>query len=94
MRTRGESGIWEIFIPELAEGSLYKFEIFSRVGDRLAVKSDPYAVAAELRPNTASIVANLDAYAWNDSEWLKARASRDWGHSPSPFMKSMRLLAA
>jgi 1,4-alpha-glucan branching enzyme len=82
MRSRGESGIWEIFIPELAEGSLYKFEIFSRVGDRLAVKSDPYAFAAELRPNTASVVSNLDAYAWSDSEWLKARASRDWGHLP------------
>ncbi len=82
MRTRGESGIWEIFIPELPEGSLYKFEIFSRVGDRLAVKSDPYAFAAELRPNTASVVSNLDKYAWNDSEWLKARASRDWLHSP------------
>ncbi len=82
MRTRGASGIWEIFIPELAEGSLYKFEIFSRVGNRLAVKSDPYAFAAELRPNTASVVCNLDKYAWNDSEWLKARASRDWMHSP------------
>jgi 1,4-alpha-glucan branching enzyme len=82
MRTRGESGIWEIFIPELSEGALYKFEIFSRVGDRLAVKSDPYAFAAELRPNTASVVSNLDTYAWDDSEWLRARASRDWGHSP------------
>ncbi|HEY6441860.1 MAG TPA: 1,4-alpha-glucan branching protein GlgB [Candidatus Acidoferrales bacterium] len=82
MRTRGESGIWEIFIPELAEGSLYKFEIFSRVGDRLAVKSDPYAFAAELRPNTASIVRDLDTYAWNDSKWLETRASHDWLHSP------------
>ncbi|MGH9494585.1 MAG: 1,4-alpha-glucan branching protein GlgB, partial [Candidatus Sulfotelmatobacter sp.] len=82
MRTRGASGIWEIFIPELAEGSLYKFEIFSRVGDRLALKSDPYAFAAELRPNTASVVCNLDAYVWGDSDWLKARASRDWQHSP------------
>ena len=82
MRTRGESGIWELFVPELPEGSLYKFEIFSRAGDRLAVKSDPYAVAAELRPNTASVVCNLDAYAWNDSAWLKERASRDWQHSP------------
>jgi 1,4-alpha-glucan branching enzyme len=82
MRTRGESGIWEIFIPDLAEGSLYKFEIFSRAGDRLAVKSDPYAFAAELRPNTASVVCNLDTYSWDDSEWLKARASRDWGHLP------------
>jgi 1,4-alpha-glucan branching enzyme len=82
MRSRGASGIWEIFIPELVEGSLYKFEIFSRVGDRLAVKSDPYAFAAELRPNTASVVCNLDAHVWSDSDWLKARASRDWQHSP------------
>ncbi len=82
MRTRGASGIWEIFIPELAEGSLYKFEIFSRVGDRLALKSDPYAFAAELRPNTASVVCNLDKYAWSDSKWLETRASRDWLHSP------------
>jgi 1,4-alpha-glucan branching enzyme len=81
MRTRGESGIWELFIPELAEGSLYKFEIVSRVENRLALKSDPYAFAAELRPNTASVVCNLDTYTWSDSEWLKNRASRDWLHS-------------
>jgi 1,4-alpha-glucan branching enzyme len=81
MRTRGASGIWELFIPELAEGSLYKFEIVSRVGDRLALKSDPYAFAAELRPNTASVVCNLDTYSWNDSEWLETRASHDWLHS-------------
>ena len=81
MRTRGESGIWELFVPELTEGSLYKFEIVSRVENRLALKSDPYAFAAELRPNTASVVCNLDTYVWGDSEWLKERASRDWLHS-------------
>ena len=82
MRSRGASGIWELFVPELPEGSLYKFEILSRAGDHLAVKSDPYAFAAELRPNTASVVRNLDTYVWNDSDWLQARASRDWLHSP------------
>jgi 1,4-alpha-glucan branching enzyme len=81
MRTRGESGIWELFIPELTQGSLYKFEIVSRVENRLALKSDPYAFAAELRPNTASVVCNLDTYTWSDSAWLKERASRDWLHS-------------
>jgi 1,4-alpha-glucan branching enzyme len=81
MRSRGASGVWELFVPEMAEGCLYKFEILSRVGSHLAVKSDPYAFAAELRPNTASLVCNLDKYAWNDSGWMQARAANDWLHS-------------
>ncbi len=82
MRNRGVSGIWEVFLPRLDEGALYKFEILSRVGDHLGLKADPYAFAAELRPKTASVVCNIDRYAWNDSAWLAARASRDWLHSP------------
>jgi 1,4-alpha-glucan branching enzyme len=82
MRSRGASGIWEIFIPGLDEGALYKFEIRSRVGEHLGLKSDPYGFAAELRPKTASIVCNIDRYGWKDSAWLEARAKRDWLHSP------------
>jgi 1,4-alpha-glucan branching enzyme len=82
MRSRGASGIWELFVPGLDEGSLYKFEILSREGNHLGLKSDPYAFAGELRPNTASIVCNIDRYNWQDSAWLEARASRDWLHSP------------
>ncbi len=82
MRSRGASGIWEIFLPGLDEGALYKFEIFSRVGDHLGLKSDPYGFSAEIRPNTASVVCNIDRYKWNDSAWLADRASRDWLHSP------------
>jgi len=82
MRSRGASGIWEIFLPGLAEGALYKFEIFSRVNDYLGLKSDPYGFAAEMRPNTASVVCNIDRYEWSDSAWLAGRASRDWLHSP------------
>ena len=82
MRSRGVSGIWELFLPELHEGALYKFEILSRVGDHLGLKADPYGFAAELRPKSASIVCNIDRYAWNDSTWLEARATRDWQHSP------------
>ena len=82
MRSRGASGIWEIFLPDLAEGTLYKFEIFSRVGDYLGLKSDPYGFSAEMRPNTASVVSNINRYEWNDSDWLAERASRDWLHSP------------
>ncbi|HXQ27387.1 MAG TPA: 1,4-alpha-glucan branching protein GlgB [Candidatus Acidoferrales bacterium] len=82
MRNSGPSGIWEIFMPGLDEGALYKFEILSRVGDFLGLKSDPYGFAAELRPKTASVVCNIDHYEWNDSAWIQARTSRDWLHSP------------
>jgi 1,4-alpha-glucan branching enzyme len=58
MRKRGASGMWEIFIPGLAAGDLYKFEIKTQAGD-LLLKADPFAFRAELRPGTASIVAGL-----------------------------------
>jgi len=82
MRSRGASGVWELFIPGLDEGALYKFEILSRAGHHLGLKSDPYGFAAELRPNNASVVYDIDRYQWDDSSWLEARASRDWLHSP------------
>src|SRR2546429_5928997 len=53
-RSRGSSGIWEIFIPELAEGAIYKFEIIGPAGNMLPLKADPYAFRCELRPNTGS----------------------------------------
>jgi len=81
MRDRGVSGIWEVFVPGLNEGAIYKFEILSRVGDHIALKADPYGFAAELRPKSASVVCNIDQYEWNDSAWIEARASRDWLHS-------------
>jgi 1,4-alpha-glucan branching enzyme len=82
MRTRGASGIWEIFLPGLDQGTLYKFEILSALGNRLGLKSDPYGFAAELRPNNASVVYDIERYQWNDAAWLEARASRDWLHAP------------
>jgi len=82
MRNRGTTGIWELFVPGLDEGTLYKFEILSRVGGYLGLKADPYAFEAEVRPKTASVVRNIDRYQWNDSTWLSARASRDWLHAP------------
>ena len=81
MRLRGETGIWELFIPGLDEGTLYKFEIKSRAGF-WGLKSDPYGFAAEKRPNNASVVVDIDKHQWNDSAWLTQRASRDWLHSP------------
>jgi len=82
MRIRDFSGIWEIFVPGLDEGALYKFEILGRDGNYLGLKSDPYGFAAEVRPKSASMVFNIDRYRWNDSAWLQARSSRDWLHAP------------
>jgi 1,4-alpha-glucan branching enzyme len=82
MRARGSSGVWEIFIPGLAEGSIYKFEILSSVGNQLLLKADPYAFRAELRPKTGSIVADLEGYDWGDSDWMTARGRKNWFASP------------
>ncbi len=82
MRNRGPSGIWEIFIPELTEGAIYKYEIRPSTSDLPVMKSDPYAFRSELRPKTGSIVARLDHHAWNDSGWIEQRAKRDWLCSP------------
>lgn len=82
MRSRGSTGIWEIFLPGLDEGVLYKFEILSRYNHHIGMKADPYGFASELRPKSASVVCDISRYHWNDSAWLEARASRDWLHSP------------
>jgi 1,4-alpha-glucan branching enzyme len=72
MRIRGSSGVWEIFIPALCEGEVYKFEIRAANGD-VFEKVDPYAQQMELRPKTACIVHNPREYTWQDSEWLNNR---------------------
>ena len=59
MRPRGASGLWEIFIPGLKQGELYKFEVKSRHHGYLVLKSDPYAHFSEMRPNTSSVIWDL-----------------------------------
>ena len=81
MRNR-PTGIWEIFIPGLAEGSFYKFEVLARSGEMMTLKADPYAFAAELRPKSSSVVVNLDRYQWSDRSWMGNRATFDWQHAP------------
>lgn len=66
------SGIYEIFVPGLKEGSLYKFAIATQTG-KLLFKADPYARSAEFRPGTASVVASDTLYKWSDSAWLQKR---------------------
>jgi 1,4-alpha-glucan branching enzyme len=82
MRVRGGSGIWELFIPGLAAGDLYKFEIRNRATGAVIVKADPYAQGFEMRPGTAAVVPGPSRHAWSDGEWLQARAKRDWLHAP------------
>ncbi len=72
MRVRGGSGVWELFIPGLCAGELYKYEIRSRTGDIL-LKVDPYAQQMEVRPATACIVHNPEEYVWHDADWMRAR---------------------
>ena len=73
MRTLNVSGIYEIFIPGVKTGAVYKYQILTRTGEVL-MKSDPYANCAELRPNNASVVADLNVYHWNDHRWMHDRA--------------------
>ncbi len=82
MRILGASGIWEIFIPGLNEGELYKFEIKSRQKKQIFEKSDPYAFYSEIRPKTASIIYDINKFQWNDTEWMKMRSKKNWYESP------------
>jgi len=65
-------GIWSGFFPDLGEGELYKYEIFTETNE-IILKSDPYAFFSEVRPNTASIVYNPSGYNWNDQKWQKQK---------------------
>jgi 1,4-alpha-glucan branching enzyme len=82
MRNLGGSGIWEIFIPGLKTGCLYKFEILNRLTGELLVKTDPYGRQFEFRPQTASIVTAENNYRWQDRDWLEQRADFNWLHRP------------
>ena len=72
MNKHSNSGIWELFIPDICEGENYKFSIRTKDG-RTILKADPYAFYSEVRPATASVTANLE-YKWNDQLWMENRA--------------------
>ncbi len=76
MRVRGSSGVWELFIPGVSTGDLYKYEIKTS-DNQIIIKADPYAFFTELRPKTASRVWDIDEYAWHDAAWLERRDSTD-----------------
>jgi 1,4-alpha-glucan branching enzyme len=72
MEKTGDIGIYELFVEGIGEGAMYKYMIIS-ADDRRLYKADPYANYAELRPGTASIVADINKFKWTDSSWLKKR---------------------
>lgn len=74
MRTRGQSGVWELFLPSVAVGASYKFEIRNADSGEIQVKQDPYANEYELRPATASLVSESH-YQWQDDQWLSNRSA-------------------
>ena len=81
MRRLWDSGIFELFVPGLAAGQLYKYEIKAK-GGLTFLKADPYANAAQLRPDTASVITDLSQYAWKDEAWLKQRKNADSKKAP------------
>ena len=76
MRLHPGAGVWETFVPGVAEGILYKYEIRSPTGE-IFLKADPLAFRAELRPATASVVADLRGFEWTDDEWMERRRTED-----------------
>ena len=81
MRARGLSGVWELFIPGLAAGEKYKFELCDARG-KLQLKADPYGNRFEMRPATAAIVCPPGEFEWTDQQWLARRRDWDWQHAP------------
>ncbi len=72
MRPLGSCGIWEIFIPDIASGEYYKFEIFTPEGNMIP-KLDPLAKLSEPRPSQCNIVYDNTTYKWLDNDWMRAR---------------------
>jgi 1,4-alpha-glucan branching enzyme len=106
---RRNAGCWEIFIPGAKVGQSYKYLVRSKELGHQEMKADPFAFATELPPKSASVIAALDGYEWNDTEWLDKRAAlnplnqpmsiyevhlESWMHKPGGGMLSWRDLAA
>ncbi len=82
MRRYYDQGLWEIFIPGVGAGALYKYEIKSSHVDLPLMKSDPYGFYSQVRPETASVVYDLEGYAWEDDQWMLSRKDRQAPDAP------------
>jgi len=81
LRSMGASGVWELFVPGIGAGELYKYEILGHDGT-LRLKADPLAFSMQVRPETASRVWDPSAYPWTDAAWMEERARRNPYRSP------------
>ncbi len=73
MRCRGRSGVWEIFLPDVGEGAVYKYQIIDEHGNQLPLKADPVGFGAEHPPQTGSVVRDLMKFGWADDAWMNRR---------------------
>ncbi|MFR9676875.1 1,4-alpha-glucan branching enzyme [Streptomyces sp. TR02-1] len=80
MRSLGSSGVWELFVPGVGEGTLYKFEVIGHDGSR-SLRADPMARRTECPPATASVVT-ASHHRWQDAEWLAQRRDTEWHTAP------------
>ena len=81
LRPKGQSGIWEGFVPGIGEGTLYKYHIVSHHRGYRVEKADPLAFQNEVPPKTASVVRNLD-YTWGDQAWMEKRRGKNTLDAP------------
>ena len=82
MRRRGSTGVWEIFIPGLGEGAVYKYDILGQGGQHLPLKADPVGFGSEHPPANASVVRRIGDAKWDDGAWMKARADHQRFDAP------------
>ena len=81
MRRRHGVGIWELFVPGLEHGVVYKYELIGPRGERLPLKADPVSFAQEVPPEPAS-VHGLPGHEWGDAEWMQSRGARNDAAAP------------
>ena len=74
-------GIYELFVPNMKEGALYKYAVTGQNGNTI-LKSDPYGFSAELRPGTASKVASIEGFKWSDNRWIDTRTQSNFKKEP------------
>jgi len=82
LRARGATGVWEIFLPGVAEGAAYKYQITGADGATLPLKADPVGFGAQHPPETASVVRDITGYGWRDGGWMGGRAARQAHDAP------------
>lgn len=82
MRRHAEQGLWELFMPAVGQGTLYKFEIKTHYNGYMVTKTDPVGFFFEMRPKSSAIVWDIDDYTWGDSDWVDNRTEHQALHKP------------